>query len=206
MPFLQFSCIISRRTIDDILLHMFINYPYDVPTTFILVWANAKYPQSASSLLENLEYNNLRSGKYIDFFFPGYTEKSVDVSTAFNWKFNPSDFVISIERIEDMSKWKYSGNTEFLFLEYCHGKIDFTHTISINIDQLLKDNIIASVPALVEDIIRIAKSCNRVSEFAHQLNFLEAKHSIKKSIKQLIIDKFKGAHVGAFCYRNLEDK
>lgn len=197
---------IAFNTIDKIMAHIICSYPDDVTTTFVLVWANKRYPQSATALLENLEYNHLRSGKYIDFFFPGYIDKSVSSDSSFNWEFSPSDFVESIKRIESESKWRYSGNTEFLFLEYRSGKVDYRHTISINIDQMLKYNIISSVPAFVEDIIRIAVSCTEVSEFADQLNLWEAKHSVRHSIWQYIIDKFKGIHVGTFRYKNLERK
>lgn len=136
-------------------------------------------------------------------FFPGY-DKQFDA--PFDWKFNSSDFVNSIEKIENMSKWRYSGNTEFLFLEYTHGNISFEHTISLNIDQLLQNNSISSIPVLMEDIIRVSKSCTQVSEFANQLNYLEASKSVKNSIKQYIINKLNGVHTGTFCYRNLSKK
>lgn len=191
---------IPNYTIDKIFTQIKNIYPTDITTTFILVWANKHYPQSATALLENIEYNHLRSGQYIDFFFPGYENQ---FNSSFDWTFNSSDFIKSIEKVENMSKWRYSGNTEFLFLEYTHGKISFEHTISLNIDQLLQDNIIPSVPVLMEDIIRISKSCTEVSEFANQLNYLEASKSIKKFIKQYIINKLSGVRIGTFCYRNL---
>lgn len=216
---------ITHYTINDIFSYVKATYPYDVTTTFILVWANKHYPQSATALLENFEYNHLRSGEYIDFFFPGYKNQSNSFNSSINWIFNSldfdksnekkqfypsfdlvfsiSDFVNSIEEIENMSKWRYSGNTEFLFLEYAHGKISFEHTISLNIDQLLQNNTISSIPVLMEDIIKISKSCTQVSEFANKLNYLEASKSIISSIKQYIINKLNGVHTGTFCYRNL---
>lgn len=192
-------------TIEDVLEHIKCVYQNDVTTTFVLVWANRNDPQSATMLLRNMEYYHLRSDKYIDFFFPGYIEQNSYTINSFNWEFNVSDFVESIKRIENISKWKYSGSTEFLFLEYKNRKIDFKHTISINIDQFLNDNPRLSLSNLVEDIIRVARSCNKVPEFSRQLNLMEAQRNCKNSIKQWIIKQFGGIFFGTFRLKNLKN-
>ncbi|MDE6687212.1 MAG: hypothetical protein K2K17_07845 [Lachnospiraceae bacterium] len=94
-------------------------------------------------------------------------------------KLNVLDFGKSIKELENMSKWRYSGNTEFLFLEFKNGEISFEHTLSLNIDQLLQNHTISSIPVLIEDIIKASKSCTQVSEFANQLNYLEASKVVK---------------------------
>jgi len=203
-------CIVALPTIEHFFKYMKEHYPYDISTVFVFVWANKKYPQSAESLLENSEYINIRSNKYIDFFYPGY-----DIETSANFDdenfkvltervFIMSDFIRSIETIENMSKWRYSGNAELLILEYYHGKIKFDKAISINLDKLLSDNIIFSVNSFIEDIIRIAKSCNTTSEFSHKLNYSEAKLSIQDAIKKYLSDKLNGTHIGTFLCQNLE--
>lgn len=192
-------------SIEKIKLYMLKTYPYEETTPFILVWANKKHPQSATAILENLEYNHLRSGKNIDFFFPGYVSSSKQQDkSSFDWEFRTEDFVESIKTVEDISKWKYSGETEFLFLEYEKGNISFKNTISINIDRLLRNNIIESVPSFVEELIRVSEYSNKISDFSFNLNYLEAEYSAKKSIKEYLISMFNGVHTGAFCHRNLE--
>jgi len=182
-------------------------YPADISTVFAFVWANKNFPQASREILDNLEYLHLRSNKYIDFFFPGY--RPIDITcTKFNisldWEFISGDFVSAIDRIERISKWRYSGNSEILILEWSHRAIQFEHAISLDLDYLVKSEIIESPSSLLEDIIRIAKSCNRVSEFSTELNLLEAKHSVLKAITQYLSKKLQGAHAGSFKCRNLE--
>lgn len=198
-------------TIDYILRYMQDNYPSDIVTAFILVWANKNSPQSSKEILDYSEYLHLRSNGYIDFFFPGYLLRdNIDMTEdgkwniSVSWEFNTTDFVKAIEYVERVSKWRYSGNTEFLFLEYSAGKIRFQNSISLNIDCLLKDNVISSLPSLVEDIIGAAKPFNRVSDFSRELNYLEAKKSTIIAIKKYISIKLKGVHTGTFRCKNLE--
>jgi len=194
-------------TINHILLHMEKEYPTDVPTTFAFVWVNRDFPQALKELLNNSEYIHLRSNGYIDFFFPGY-RLDTDIDDKWNilnsWEFDIGLFVEAIEYIEGISKWHYSGNSEILFLEYLHGRIQFKDSLSLNVDYLLENNVIASVSSLMEAIIKIAKSCTRVSEFSRKLNYMEIKQSSLHAIKEYISNKFKGIHIGAFRCRNLE--
>lgn len=182
-------------------------YPSDVPTSFVLVWVNKNFPKALKEILNNSEYIHLRSNDYIDFFFPGYAFE-IDIDTKGNilddWEFDTYLFVNAIEHIERISKWHYSGDSEILFLEYSHNRIQFANSLSLNVDYLLANNIITSVSSLLENIIEIAKSCTRVSEFSHKLNYLEAKQSSLSAIKKYITTKFKGVHTGAFKCKNLE--
>lgn len=201
-------------TIAHILLQMEKKYPPDITTTFVFVWANSDFPQSSKVVLDYSEYLHLRSNDYIDFFFPGYLlmddisvdEKGKISKISHSWRFSTSKFVEAVEYIESISKWRYSGNTEFLFLEFSSGRIQFQNAISLNIDCLLKDNVISSLPALLEDIIRVAKSYNQTSDFSRELNYLEAKNSTINALKRYISTKLKGAHTGSFRCKNLELK
>lgn len=150
-------------------------YSGDTTKTFILVLVNKHHPQSATALLKLFVQNNWRWGD-IDFYFPGF-KNPLDFSIGL--KLNVLDFAKSIKELENMSKWRYSGNTEFLFLEFKNGEISFEHTISLNIDQLLQNHTISSIPVLIEDIIKASKSCTQVSEFANQLDYLGVSESVK---------------------------
>lgn len=210
---LEMSALLSigpGPTIDHILLHMQEKYPPDIVTTFVFVWANKDFPQSSKEILDNSEYLHLRSNGYIDFFFPGYLIKE-DIDTSkdewkisHSWEFDTEEFVRAIKYIEGISRWRYSGDTEFLFLEYSSGRIRFQNSISLNTDYLLKDNVIPSLPSLIEDIIRTAKSYNRVSDFSRELNCLEAKKSTMNAIKKYISVKLHGAYTGTYKCKNLE--
>lgn len=171
----------SNCTLKHIFNYIGGGYPCDITKTFILVWVNKHHHKSAIALFENFDLNHsnwLFGGlERMDFYFPGF--KNPFVSFFGDKKFNVLDFVKSVKEMENMSKWRYSGNTEFLFLEYINGEISFEHTISLNIDELLQNNTISSVSVLMEDIIKISKSCTQVSEFASQLNYLEASISVK---------------------------
>lgn len=201
----------ASPTIEMILRHMQAKYPSDITTTFVLVWANKNFPQAAKEILDNAEYIHLRSNDYIDFFFPGYLPK-INISEGeewnifHSWEFNTEDFVRAIEYVENVSRWRYSGNSEFLFLEYSAGKIVFENSISLNIDYLLKNKMIDSLSSLMENIIRISKSYVQVSDFSRELGYLEAKESIIEAVKKYLSAKLKGVHIGTFRCRNLELK
>lgn len=152
-------------------------YPHNnTIKTFVLVLVNKHDPRSATALLKIFTQNNWLWGDDIDFFFPGFKNP---LSNTPDLKLNVLDFAKSVKELENMSKWRYSGNTEFLFLEFKNCEISFEHTLSLYIDQLLQNHTISSIPVLIEDIIKASKSCTQVSEFANQLGYLGVSESVK---------------------------
>ncbi len=63
-------------------------------------------------------------------------------------------FVKFIKSLEDVSSWKYSGESELLLVDYQNSTLDFSYVLRLNLDAMLRDNAIPSVDALFEILFR----------------------------------------------------
>ena len=121
--------------------------------------------KSGKDIIETLPYYHHRSGKSINFYLPGYgaywygtypDEKNVIVIDQVQWSFSNQKYVEFIETIEKNSRWKYSGESELLILEYAEGKIDYSNVLRFHLDAMLRDNVIPSINIFFENIFRLA--------------------------------------------------
>jgi len=130
-----------------------------------IIIANANKAFVKEEILDNIEYANMRSGNYIDFFFAGYSEynmsgtqwKTINGPNGKNWYFSVKMFNEFIEMLERKSTWKYSGETELLLLEFKNNDLCFDKVISIWIDKAVREESIYSVSRLFEIIYQIAR-------------------------------------------------
>lgn len=118
-------------------------------------------------IITDINYFYHRSGKFIDFFLPGYgaywyghypDEENVCKVDGVDWSYSDRMFCMFINELEKVSKWKYSGETELIILNTINGKLDFKNTLSIWLDKAIKDEAIYSIRSFLEDLIRISKS------------------------------------------------
>jgi hypothetical protein len=137
-------------------------------------------------ILNNIEYADTRSGLYIDFFFAGYSSSDthdeqqiiIKAPNGKKWYFNFKIFNDFINQLEKISKWKYSGETEFLLLEFKQNELHFDKVISIWLDKAVKEGNIYSASSLFEDIYRIARARNETNKFSDALAVGTIKGSI----------------------------
>lgn len=117
-------------------------------------------------ILCDINYFYHRSGKYIDFFLPGYgaywyghypDEQNICKVDGVNWSYSDKMFCIFIDELERQTKWKYKGETELIIINAVNGEFDFTNTFSIWLDSVVKDEAIYSVRTFMEDIIRTSR-------------------------------------------------
>jgi len=132
--------------------------------------------KAGKDIVETLPYYHHRSGKSINFYLPGYgaywygaypDEENVTVIDGTQWSFSNQKYVEFIEALEKHSKWKYSGESELLFVEYVNGELDYSNVLRFRLDEMLRDEAIPSINVLFENIFRCAfqqKSLTRLSD------------------------------------------
>lgn len=115
-------------------------------------------------ILNSLNYYHHRSGENIDFFLPGYgaywhgsypDEEQVCKIDGTIWSFSTKEFSEFIYEMSRQSKWKYKGEAELILVDYYNGKIDFSQSVIIWLDQALRDGAIESVASFLERIFEL---------------------------------------------------
>ena len=143
------------------------------------------------SIIQEFNYYNYRSGKYIDFFLPGYSmyghNNSGDeilIGHINNAEIYYSDqmFCNFIEEIEYQSKWEYSGETELLIVNSIKQKLDYSNCLLIHFEKAIKVQAIPSIRNFMEKIIRLSKKETDTQEFQQ--------NNISKSIAFSTIEIF----------------
>ncbi len=64
------------------------------------------------------------------------------------------------------STWKYSGESELLMLEYKNGNLFFDRMISFYLDNMIRDKVIVSIPQFFQQLFRICKNNNGLTEIS----------------------------------------
>ena len=116
------------------------------------------------SIINSLNYYHHLSGKSTNFYLPGFgaywyeaypDEREVTEIDGAKWYYSDKMFVDFISDLEKYSKWQYSGETELLMLEYKDGILSFDNMMCFYLDNMLRDNVIVSVPSFFQQLFRI---------------------------------------------------
>lgn len=131
--------------------------------------------KTGKDIVETLPYYHHRSGKSINFYLPGYgaywygaypDKENVIVINGAQWSFSNEKYVEFIEALEKHSKWKYSGESELLLVEYVNGKLDYSNVLRFHLDEMLRDEAIPSVNVFFENIFRCASQQKSLIQFS----------------------------------------
>lgn len=129
-----------------------------------ILFVNKNKEFSKEQILGNLDYYHLRSSSYLDFFMPGYDLRDGDN------KFDIEEYVQFIEYFERNSKWRYSGETELLLLQFhADTGFDFSKCISIWIDKAVANGYVYSFSVLFEQLVQTARKTVEVPELSKGL-------------------------------------
>jgi hypothetical protein len=111
----------------------------------------------AEQVVASFAYWNRDSSKYFDIIFPGWQPSEATIH------FDLNSFLTFREDLESACKWRYSGETDLLLLNYDYviselaGSFRFDEVIYIPVEAMLKDGRIRSLDALMAEIVRHAK-------------------------------------------------
>lgn len=143
------------------------------------------------------EYHH-SSNTGIDFYFPGYgaywhdtvpDSENVCNINGVQWSFSSQKFIDFIEKLEECSKWNYSGETELIILNYKNGELDFSEVLVFWLDRMVKENIIYSPSNFFRKIFKIFKENTPITKTSDRLAFEQIGNIIIDTIKRSLPGK-----------------
>jgi hypothetical protein len=107
---------------------------------------------------------NDEAGKYFDMIFPGWGKNG---GTA---AYLPEAFNVCQKEFAGVSKWKYSGETDILLLNYDYefrwngphsfhgrGRFNFDETIVLPMEAMISDGLVSSLDKFMQELINCCK-------------------------------------------------
>lgn len=151
--------------------------------------------QTGEEIVGSLNYYHHLTGHNINFYLPGYgaywndTEypdmRFAAVINGVSWSFSDKAFVSFVNTVENVSKWKYSGESELLLIPYHDQNLDYSNVAVFRLDAMLKDDAIASISSFMTCLSRNAQHNNSVNSIV----FKGATKSVAKALAQGVIDR-----------------
>lgn len=127
---------------------------------------------TGNSILKSLNYFHHLTGNSINFYLPGYgaywsDDRYPDMNNVaringIDWSFSYKSFVDFIAALEDVSRWKYSGESELLLIPYHDEMLDFSEVAVFHLDAMMNDGTISSVSSFITGLSRCVKRDNSV--------------------------------------------
>ena len=127
---------------------------------------------TGNSILKSLNYFHHLTGNSINLYLPGYgaywsDDRYPDMNNVaringVDWSFSYKSFVDFIAALEDVSRWKYSGESELLLIPYHDEMLDFSEVAVFHLDAMMNDGTISSVSSFITGLSRCAKRDNSV--------------------------------------------
>lgn len=160
----------------------FVKSPVGAVRMVCLLFARPEVALAKKEIVPHLPYYNRRSGRSINFYCAGYgTDKDSDGQELGKvgesvWFFSDNAFLDTKKYIELDSTWKYSGGTDLIISNAIFESsnrtlmtedgfeeerlravyLDFSTAISLNLERMLADKAITTVPMFFEDIFKFA--------------------------------------------------
>ncbi|MDM0464162.1 hypothetical protein QTG96_12420 [Clostridium perfringens] len=142
-----------------------------------IIFCNPNHKFAKEQILDRIDQYYYGSSEYIDFYLPGYgaywndkydDKQVVCKVNGIKWYYSEKEYRNFINKLEEVSKWKYSGECEVLFLEYKNKSLDFKNSISIWLDKAIQDKKIYSVPSEFEKIFRYCRSGKNLNQISNK--------------------------------------
>lgn len=131
---------------------------------------------TGNSILKSLNYFHHLTGNNINFYLPGYgaywsSDRYPDMNNVVclngvDWSFSYKAFVEFVATLEDVSKWKYSGESELLLIPYHDEMLDFSKVVVFHLDIMIDDGTISSVSSFITGLSRCVRLDNSVTSIA----------------------------------------
>lgn len=151
--------------------------------------------QTGNSILKSLNYFHHLTGNNINFYLPGYgaywsgdrypNMNNVARINGVDWSFSYKAFVDFIAALEEVSRWKYSGESELLLIPYHDEMLDFSGVAVFHLDAMMNDGTISSVSSFITGLSRCVKSDNSVTSITTS----GAVKCVSKTVIDEIMDK-----------------
>ena len=131
---------------------------------------------TGKNILDSLNHYHHLTGRNINFYLPGYgaywnTEiypdmRKVTTIDQVAWLFSDKAFVSFVSKLENVSSWKYSGESELLIIPYFDKKLDFSKVGRFHLDAMLNDGVISSISSFITNLSRVVQSDNSLNRIS----------------------------------------
>jgi hypothetical protein len=111
-------------------------------------------------VLNEEEYLHLRSGKKMNFYFPGYSDGIPPSEKTFNL----AAYIKAQAEMETLTKWKGGLETDLLLLNSVHdlaanhSRLNYSGVVAITLERALAAKAIPSVAGLLGEILRFTEA------------------------------------------------
>ena len=118
--------------------------------------------QLAREMIASFGYLGTDSGRDFDFILPGW-----EYSRAM--RFHVRSFLAFRSRIESLSQWRYSGETELLLCNFDYdvaadrGQFTFDEVMVLPVEQMIREGRVPHLDHFFHQLIQFARSANRNS-------------------------------------------
>ncbi|OAX50331.1 hypothetical protein [Paenibacillus sp. AD87] len=176
----------------------------EIPVTFGLLIADYRQQQCRDYILNYIDRFDYKSGKYINFYLPGYLEESFDNSDekitikGKHYYFSSEVYLEFLNKLEADFAIDYPYNPVLVLLEYNKGHFDKAKRIIIELDADGSD--IKKSGDVFDKIFTIAKENVDINDFSRALQ----KDSLKKGMLDKIIEGVDNSYLTAI-YNQVKD-
>lgn len=159
----------------------------DASITFGILFADARQPEAKAHIINYMNSFDRKSGKYFDFFIPGYVEYGTG-EPAFTLKRTSQKFYFDDELFDEFCEWseknfgiEYTYNPMLILISVIGGKLGESQKVIIELDNLSGYGVKRS-GIFFGEIFKIARSDNALDEISYNLEKLYVKGNIIDSI------------------------
>ena len=129
--------------------------------------------ETGKNILDSLNHYHHLTGCNINFYLPGYGAywnsdiypdmREVTIIDGAIWSFSDKAFVSFVSKLESVSSWKYSGESELLIIPYFDKKMNFSKVGRFHLDAMLNDGTISSISSFITNLSRVLQRDNSLN-------------------------------------------
>lgn len=166
----------------------------EIPITFGLLIADYRQQLNRDYILNYIDRFNYKSGKYINFYLPGYFEEDIYGSQQIikikdkKYYFHDEKYMEFLDKLEIDFDLEYTYNPRLILIEYERGNFKKAKKIIIELDNEGAD--IKKTGELFETIFDIAKRNVNIKDFSKALTLHEFENGLFDRIVQIVDNKF----------------
>jgi hypothetical protein len=156
----------------------------------------------AEQVVSSFGYWNGESAQYLDLVFFGWWKEGETV--GFQKADGSKIFRECCHQLEGMSKWRYSGETDILLVDFempvtgagtlGAGAFSFRHCIYLPVEQMIADHRVRSLDALVNELVAAAREVydqrplqGSVFEVSDRIGWTRGRKAIWERFKRLLL-------------------
>ena len=103
-------------------------------------------------------------------------------------------FVSFINDLQNYSKWKYSGESELLMLEYKDGILSYDNMMKFYLDNMMRDRVIVSIASFFQQLFETCKEKNSLKDISNAFG----KDKLIQVTKEIVLNNIPSSLLNAF--------